>query len=401
MCRAALSARAIGYSVLVGISMKANVCIVTFPLEQAGITPLSNLAKLLSRLADRVFVVSGGLALANLKLDGNVQIIKTDHEVSSRLLMRIINYTRTQLRILGRLIVIFKKTDLFVFFIGGEDLFLSILALRLLGKKVVLMPGGVIAKVYSVKNDALAKFLPLLVGINSFLASGLIVYSHLMSQELNLVRFERKTVIAHEHFVDFTRFKTIKRIDQRFDVVGYIGRLSEEKGILNMIEAIPLVLKEKADACFAICGEGSLTNEVESRIKNKALEARVKLTKWIAHEDVPQYLNELKLLVLPSFTEGLPNVILEAMACGTPVLTMPVGMIPDIITDGETGFLLKSNHPEHIAVRITSVLGNPRLLQEVSARALRYVREEFSEEIVLESWRRILENTLCVDEDKY
>ena len=82
--------------------MKVNVCIVTFPLGEAGYTPLSNLVNLLSRLANKVYVVSGGAALEKLensKLDINVQAVKVIHRVSSKPLMRIINYLHTQLKI--------------------------------------------------------------------------------------------------------------------------------------------------------------------------------------------------------------------------------------------------------------------------------------------------------------
>ncbi|MHA1684988.1 MAG: glycosyltransferase, partial [Candidatus Heimdallarchaeaceae archaeon] len=75
--------------------------------------------------------------------------------------------------------------------------------------------------------------------------------------------------------------------------------------------------------------------------------------------------------------------MLEAMACSTPVLATPVGAIPDIIKDGETGFLLKSNDPEHIADRIVELLGKPKLLEKVSVNAYNYVRENFSYEKTL------------------
>jgi glycosyltransferase involved in cell wall biosynthesis len=98
----------------------------------------------------------------------------------------------------------------------------------------------------------------------------------------------------------------------------------------------------------------------------------------------------MKLLVLPSYTEGLPNIVLEAMACGTVVLATPVGAIPDIIKDGETGFLLKSNDPKHIAERILELLNKPELLDKVSINAYNYVRKNFSYEKTLDAWRKIL-----------
>jgi len=369
--------------------MKVNIGIVTFPGSRARSTPLSNLVKLLNELADTVYLVSGVILPTNLSQ--NVQVIMVNHRVSLKILMRIINYLHTQLKILAYVVAILRRVDVFVFFIGGESLLVPMLVLKALRKKVVLMPGGIATKGYFVRKDPLSKFMSLLVSLNFTLTDRLIAYSHRLVREANLARYQHKITIAHEHFVDFTRFTIRKEIDERSNFVGYIGRLSEEKGILNLIEAMPLVLKKRADTRFEICGEGSLTNEVENIIKAEGVEAHVRLMEWIAHEDVPQYLNELKMLVLPSFTEGLPNVVLEAMACGTPVLATPVGAVPDVIKDGETGFLLKSNDPEHIANRIVELLGKPELLEKVSVNAYNYVRENFSYEKTLEAWRKILE----------
>jgi glycosyltransferase involved in cell wall biosynthesis len=77
------------------------------------------------------------------------------------------------------------------------------------------------------------------------------------------------------------------------------------------------------------------------------------------------------------------------MACGTPVLSTPVGAIPDIINDDKTGFLLKSNDPKHIAEKIIELLNKSELLEKVSTNAYKYVRKNFSYEKTLESWRRI------------
>jgi glycosyltransferase involved in cell wall biosynthesis len=114
-------------------------------------------------------------------------------------------------------------------------------------------------------------------------------------------------------------------------------------------------------------------------------------TGYLPHRKVADYLNEMKLLVLPSYSEGLPHVVLEAMACGTPVLATPVGAIPDIIKDGETGFLLKSNDPNHIAERVVELLNKTELLERVSVNAYNFVRTNFSFEKTLESWKKIID----------
>jgi len=368
--------------------MKVNIGIVTFPGSRARSTPLSNLVKLLNELADTVYLVSGVILPANLSQ--NVQVIMVNHRVSLKIPMRIINYLHTQLKILSYIVMISRKVNIFVFFIGGEILFAPLLASKFLRKKIVLMPGGVATKGYSVRKDPLAKFVSLLATINFFLADRIVVYSPALIQELNVNR-GNKMVVAHEHFIDFTKFVVKKKINERTNVVGYMGRFSEEKGILNLVEAIPLVSKHRKDVHFLLCGEGKLSDEIRNITRYEGLEAYAKLTGWISHKDVPNCLNDLKLLVLPSYTEGLPNVVLEAMACGTPVLATPVGGISDIIKDGETGFLLKSNDPKHIAERVIELLNNPSLLKKVSTNALKYVRENFSYEKTLKAWWNIFE----------
>jgi len=120
-----------------------------------------------------------------------------------------------------------------------------------------------------------------------------------------------------------------------------------------------------------------LRHEVEAAIDAWSLKPAVELLPWVDHDLLPSYLNRVRLLVIPSFTEGLPNVMLESMACGTPVLAAPVGSIPDVIEDGVNGYLLADTAPETIAAGILRALGSGDL-ENVSATAQRYVAEEYS-----------------------
>ena len=206
--------------------MKTAVCIVTFPLSESGYTPLSNIVKVSSLISNRVYVVSGGLGLekvVNSRLDIHVQAMNVVHRVSLNLWMRIVNYLLTQLKILVYVITVSRKANVFVFFIGGEDLILPMLSLKLLRRKVILMPGGIATKGYSIRKDPLSKFLSSMSNLNFNLANQLILYSHNMIKEATLAKYQRKTVIMHEHFVEFSKFVIDKPITERLNVVGYLG----------------------------------------------------------------------------------------------------------------------------------------------------------------------------------
>jgi glycosyltransferase involved in cell wall biosynthesis len=230
------------------------------------------------------------------------------------------------------------------------------------------------------------------------LANNIIVYSEALIPVLGLKRFagqsglrknKGKILIAHEHSIDFDNFNIRNRLNERENVVGYIGRLSQEKGVMNFLEAIPIILGRQKDLKFIIVGDGHLRQEIERYLNDEKLTDKVKLIKFVPHEEVSNYLNELKLLLLPSYTEGLPNIVLESMACGTPVLATEVGGIPDFIADGECGFIMESNSPDYIARNVIRVLDDSRL-EQVAFNAYNLVKREFTRDQALKGYRDIL-----------
>jgi len=158
------------------------------------------------------------------------------------------------------------------------------------------------------------------------------------------------------------------------------------------MEAIPLITKKRNDCEFLLIGGGPLLEIMRTQGEGLRISESLEIPGFVDYTDLKNYYNEMKLYILPSYAEGIPSTIFEAMACGTPVLATPVGSIPDIIKDGKTGFLLESTDPKYIADRITKLLDNPKLLKTVSESAYKYTRENLSEEKVLESWQRIFEN---------
>jgi glycosyltransferase involved in cell wall biosynthesis len=282
-----------------------------------------------------------------------------------------------------------KNIDIWIFFIGGEGLLLPMLTARLLRTKVVLVLAGFPTKLSRVQKDPLSKIVDLLSKINLILTNRIIVYSERVVEERSLEKYRKKNYIAHRHFLDFDEFKVKKQFTERKNTIGYIGGLSKIKGVLNFVQAIPKILEKEKEIKFVIGGDGVLFNEINEFIAKNKLSGKITLLGWIPHEELPEYLNELKLVVLPSYTEGLPNIMLEAMACGTPVLATPVGGIPDVIKDGETGFIMENNSPECIAENVIRAL-KWSTLGEIANNAKIFVEDEYTYEEAVERYRMIL-----------
>jgi len=283
-----------------------------------------------------------------------------------------------------------KKVDSWLFFFGGDKYILPMLAAKLYGKKIVLLKGGSSIKdsIYSDDVFYLATFFS--SKINTRLATNIMLYSQSLVTDWGFEKYRHKILIAHEHILDFNNFTVTTPLLSRPPLIGYIGRLSEEKGVQHLVGALPTILNGRQDLRVLIGGDGQLRVSINASLQEEELTARVDLPGWIPHDDLPNYLNKLQLLVLPSYTEGLPNIILEAMACGTPVLATPVGAIPDVIVDGRTGFIMENNTPECIAENVIRALNSPNL-ERIADAGKRYVEENFTFEKAVENWRSILE----------
>jgi glycosyltransferase involved in cell wall biosynthesis len=372
-------------------STRRCICILTYsPLGKAGVTPLSNLIKIFRANGLNLCLISGGAVLEDLPSERNICLFEIVHNPGSNFLTRTFSHMCMQARMLSYVVKASNDCKFFIIFLG-ESLIIPLLALKIIKKKTILMLGITPAKRHFASRHVFSKLWLLMIKANTWLADNLIVYSDRISQAANLERFQHKILLAHEHIVDFTQFYIEKKVNERDCVVGYIGRLIEVKGILDFVKAFPIIFEKNNAVKILIGGDGNLAAEIETFAREQNFDDRVRMLGWISRNDLGGVLNELKLLVLPSHSEALPNVLLEAMSCGTPVLATPVGAIPDVITDGETGFLLDSIDPKHIASKIAELLDNPDLLEKVSKNAYAYVRQNFSKEKTTETWRRIIQ----------
>ena len=379
-----------------GRPRKPNVGIFTHHFfARAGYPALDNIVALLSPLTNKLFIITGG---DYDNATSGTEIFRIRATERKGLPLTMLEHVLVDLRVIHLLSKLRREMDTLIFFHGSNYptplLFARSQKIRCV---LVISTLGSARQIGAVKQRGAPgqwgergrlRLSEGLERISYFFADKLIVYSPSIVDEIKLQRYRKKVVIArHSPVVDGYELKN--DIAQREDVVGYIGRLSEEKGILNLVHAIPKVLNKRNDVRFLIAGEGSLADTVGTYVDAHALGGKVSLTGWVPHDELSDYFARLKLLVVPSYTEGLPAIIIEAMACGTPVLATPVGAVPDVLKDKETGFILNDNSPACLTEGITTALAYPELRRIVTnARAL--VESEFRYETLAEAWRDIL-----------
>lgn len=160
-------------------------------------------------------------------------------------------------------------------------------------------------------------------------------------------------------------------------LVGEIARLAAVKGQRELIEALVQVPEARA----VLIGEdieqgGAYQTELERLAERLAVRERVVFAGY--RSDAPALLADLDLIVLPSSSEGLPIVLLEAMARAKPVIATPVGGTPELVVDGETGLLVPPGDPEALATAIRRLLADPELARRLGETGRERVRERFS-----------------------
>lgn len=350
-----------------------------------------NLRLCIEPFADRLLFVMGTSDVAEVKKQFDSKSYVIQHVSGKNAISRILRYILLELRISSKILNEKQNINTWIFFKGSEGLFFPVLLAKVLGKKIVVMIVGSLEVEGEMKGDVFFKPIIWFKIINCIMANNIIVYSKNLIHYWHMERYSHKILVAHRHFLDFDNFKVTTPFSDRPLQIGYLGRMSEEKGILNLIQALPIIINNHQDLSVFIGGDGPLKEGIELSLQDKKLSDRVHLSGWIPHEDLPNYLNQLRLLILPSYTEGLPNIMLESMACGSPVLATSVGAVPDVIIDGETGFILGNNSSKSIAENVNRALNHPEL-ERIADRGRYFIEENFTFEKTVVIWSKILDD---------
>jgi glycosyltransferase involved in cell wall biosynthesis len=368
-----------------------SVCVVTYPLG-SNATHTSNLLEILSE-STTVSLITADKG-DGTEIDDEHEIIEISKAgTGSSISVAAARFLLNQLRMCR---VIADREEEIVWFFGATSYLLPILFSRLVGKTVVLQPRGDVPLTLRLQWEQriprfLARFLAGIVktleNIGYKLADGIVTYTPAMASELGLNRYEEKLYPNGARYVDIDRFSPCTPYEERDRVVGYVGRLDEEKGIRTLAE-VAKQLPE--DVTFVFVGDGELWSWLKNELSEEIESGTVEMIGWVDHENVPEVLSRLRLLVLSSHpTEGLPTIILESFACGTPVYATPVSGVPDVVREGETGFLMEDVDSDAIRREIEETLHRDDLKQ-ISQASRRLIEDEYSFNAAVDRYATIL-----------
>jgi glycosyltransferase involved in cell wall biosynthesis len=190
----------------------------------------------------------------------------------------------------------------------------------------------------------------------------------------------RANIEVIRNTVDHSRYLQFAGREMRNPAsVLFLGRLGERKGIYDLLEAIAEL--DLAAVEFVLAGDGDV-ERVRELVFARGWQESVRVPGWVGPEEKMALLGAADLYVLPSYHEGLPISVLEAMAAGLPVISTPVGGIPEAVTDGRNGYLVPPGNHHMLAERIRDALTDPARWRAMSDASFLAARESFDTSIV-------------------
>jgi glycosyltransferase involved in cell wall biosynthesis len=172
----------------------------------------------------------------------------------------------------------------------------------------------------------------------------------------------------------------------------YAGVLIPLKGVHHLINALAHIVKDFPQVRLVVVGREEnkrYTAELKNQVRRRGLDRKVQFMGEVPQAELASLMRRACMFVLPTYSEGLPRVVLEAMAIGLPVVSSPIGGIPEIVKDGETGFLVPPGDEAMLAERLRWILRHSEEASEMGRRAHAFAERFFSTEDYVRGYKQI------------
>jgi len=284
--------------------------------------------------------------------------------------------------------ILFKKRNLYdiVHFHGaGLPLIVNVLPLKFYRKKVIALVAGakqgMEAGSFHNKYHILGRLLiRILKWVDCFVAISDEIY-----EDLGKDGYDPNKIIKISNFIDQNVFfpidsrqKGVIRGKHGFNdrkIIAFSGRLVKGKGLQILLESMAKLIKGFENILLIILGDGPLGIDLKKKSQTMGIEKNIKFFGFV--DNIHEYLAVADVFAFPSFQEGLPNAVLEAMACGLPVVSTKIGGVVDVIEDGENGLLVEPGNADQLSDAIKRLIIDTEYASKLGRNALKTIRENY------------------------
>jgi len=212
-------------------------------------------------------------------------------------------------------------------------------------------------------------------------ANTITTVAHSVAMELREYGLNSKDVEVIGNGVDEKVFTPIKnKVDEKY--ILYSGRLDYRKGLFDLIESSKIICQVHPELSFVITGKGILVDKLKRRVNESGLKNNFNFVGFVSREKLIQLYQQATIYVLPSHYEGLPTVLLEAMACGCPVVATSVSGNLDVLTQGHDGILVPPKSPDKIAEAVLKLLDDEKMRNTLGINARNTIENRFTWSII-------------------
>lgn len=332
--------------------------------------------------------------LTDSKLSEDIDWIKIDStaesNVNNSMSKRIVKLIKRLVKLVYYLF--FSSVDCVLIFTAAGFSFkekgLMALISKFFGKKVIIAPrsGGILADFKSSRKNLYKKVFEKV----DVIVCQSETWKNTFSKEFPDVDIDRFKVIYNGVDTEDYQFKESSDNNRASLNLLFLAWVDRNKGIYELISACEKLKQDGFDFNISICGNGKDFDKVSKYVLDNNLNCFIKMEGWIGREKKMSFLSKTDLFVLPSYFEGMPNALLEAMAVGVPAIATSVGAIPDVILDKENGYLIEPKNSSALYQALKVAIENPERLKSMRSNARQRIERNHSLDLVVSKYSNIL-----------
>lgn len=188
-----------------------------------------------------------------------------------------------------------------------------------------------------------------------------------------------------------TEIQELNHIPSEIIRLLFMGRIEKRKGVYEIIESAKYIKND--NIIISLYGDGDVA-EFKTLVQESSVEDKIKINGWILGDKKREVYDNSDVLLLPSFNEGLPMSILEAMSYGLPVISTPIAGIPEAVEDGVNGFLIQPGDSKALAEKIDILANDKELREKMGRESYRIAKEKFDIKVIIKQLQGIYDELL-------